>query len=352
MKKQNTAPFYWGILHGINDCVAGYLLARFTINATQHESFFALCIYAVLAFGGQLPVGIWLDKNRDIKSFGIVSVFLLLLACVLSFINPLLAIIVSGIASAGVHVVGGCVCLMVNKDKITPLGIFTAPGIAGLTIGGFLGAININWIMLPFSIAFLLLILIVRNGFPIYVLSKCKNEKTIDKHDMLMILLLLFMCFRSLLFDLLNNFSQGMENGFLVAGISAFCGKIIGGFMADRIGWKRWVYISLSIAIISLQFGHDNVFEMAIGIACLQSSVPITLQLIYNSMPAYPATSSALSLGTVVALAGIPLFQSDYIQNTFSSSISAFLLIVSLVLVIIGLTFFVFIKKLNNLDKL
>ena len=197
-----------------------------------------------------------------------------------------------------------------------------------------------------------LVILIVRNGFPIYVLSKCKNEKTIDKHDMLMILLLLFMCFRSLLFDLLNNFSQGMEYGFLVAGISAFCGKLIGAFMADKIGWKRWVYISLSIAIISLQFGHDNVFEMAIGIACLQSSVPIILQLIYNSMPAYPATALALSLGTVVALAGIPLYRSDYLQHTFSSSITAFFSIVLIVLLIIYVVFFVFIKKLNNLDNL
>ena len=346
MKKENTAPFYWGIMHGVNDWVAGYLLARYTINASSHDSFFALCIYAVLAFGGQLPVGIWLDRNRDIKSFGIVSVFLLLVVCILSFINPLLAIIIAGIASAGVHVVGGCVCLIVNKDKITPLGIFTAPGIAGLTIGGFLGAINPNWIMLPFVIALFSLILIVRNGFPVYLLSKCKNDKAIDKHDMLMILLLLFMCFRSLLFDLLNNFSQSMEYGFLVAGMSAFFGKIIGAFIADRIGWKRWVYISLAIAMISLQLGHDNIYEMAVGIACLQSSVPITLQLMYNSMPSYPATASALSLGTVVALAGLPLYQSNYLQNVFSSSMTAFLLMVTVVLVIIYVVLLVFIKKL------
>ena len=345
MKKENAAPFYWGILHGVNDWVAGYLLARYTIHASSHESFFALCIYAILAFGGQLPVGIWLDKNRDIKSFGIVSVFLLLLACILSFINPMIAIIMAGIASAGVHVVGGCVCLMVNKDKITPLGIFTAPGIAGLTIGGFLGAININWIMLPFSIALLCLIFIVRKGFPVYLLSKRKDDTIIDKHDMIMILLLLFMCFRSLLFDLLNNFSQNMEYGILVVGMSAFIGKIIGGGLADRIGWKRWVYISLSIAIITLQFGHDNIFEMAVGIACLQSSVPITLQLLYSCLPSFPASASALSLGTVVALAGIPLYQSDYLQNTFVSSKSAYLIMVTVVLVIIYVIFIAFIKK-------
>jgi len=333
-------------MHGINDWVAGYILARFTINASQHESFIALCIYAALAFGGQLPVGIWLDKSRDIKGFGIVSVILLLLACILSFIYPFLAIIIAGIASAGVHVVGSCVCLMVNKHKITPLGIFTAPGIAGLTIGGFLGAIDLNWIMLPFSIALFSFIIILKNGFPVYLLSKSKNDKAIDKHDMLMILVLLFMCFRSLLFDLLNNFPQSMDYAFLVIGISAFLGKIIGAFMADKIGWKRWIYISLTIAMIAFQFGHDNVFEMAVGIACLQSSVPITLQLLYNNMPTMPATSAALSLGTVVALAGIPLYESSYLQNVFNASSTTFVLTVTILMVVLYIIFILFIKKL------
>ena len=348
MKNEYTIPYYWGMMHGLNDCVAGYLLARYTINATQHESFFALFIYSILAFGGQLPVGIWLDKKRDIKSSGIISVLLLLITCILSFTNPFLAIIIAGFASAGVHVVGGCVCLMVNKDKITPLGIFAAPGIAGLTIGGFMGSIDINWILLPFTISFFLLILMVRNGFPVYYLVKAKSGKAIDKHDMLMILLLLLMCFRSLLYDLLNNFSQSMEYGFLVAGISAFSGKVIGAFIADKIGWKRWVYISLTIAAISLQLGHDNIYEMALGIACLQSSVPITLQLMYNNMPGLPATASALSLGTVVALAGIPFYQSEYFQKEFGTSITAFQLIVAIGLMFIFIIFLIYTKKLHN----
>ncbi len=346
MKNENTTTFYWGLMHCVNDCVAGYLLARFTINASQHESFFALSIYAVIAFGGQLPVGIWLDKVRDIKSIGIVSILLLLLTCILSITNPLLAIIVAGFASAGVHVVGGCICLMVNKDKISPLGIFTAPGIAGLTIGGFMGAIHINWILLPFAIGLFLLILIVKSGFPIYHFTKSNPEKAIDNHDILMILILLFMCFRSLLYDLMNTFSQSIELGFLVAGISAFAGKIIGAFISDRIGWKRWIYISLIIAIITLQMGRNNIYEMAVGISCLQSSVPITLKLMYNRLPNYPATASALSLGTVVALAGIPLYFSDYLQNIFTASTTCFLLIGITLLVFIYAIFLFFIKKL------
>lgn len=350
MKQNISTPLYWGILHGVNDWVAGYLLAHYAFAVAPQQSFFALIIYSVLAFGGQLPVGLWLDNKRDLKTFGAISVILLLAACFVSFIDPFTAIIIAGIASAGIHVVGGCVCLMVNEEKITPLGIFTAPGVAGLALGGFCGAINGNWMLVPLMIASVLFLLIMQNGFPVYRLRKNENEKAVDTHDLLMMILLLVMSLRSFLFDLLNSFSQQYEYGLLILGLSAFAGKIIGGFFADKIGWKGWVYITLPLAFIFLELGQNNIIAMAFGVACLQSSVPVTLQLMYNSIPAFPATASAMSLGTVVALAGLPLYASPYLYNAFSNSSPVFDTIVIVVVLVISAGFFVYVKNQRRIS--
>ena len=111
--------------------------------------------------------------------------------------------------------------------------------------------------------------------------------------------------------------AQQYPNGILIIGISAFAGKIIGGFVADKIGWKKFVYITLPIALVLFQFGKENIYALAFGIACLQSSVPITLLLMSRSLPMYPATATALSVGASVAIAGLPLFLVNDKQHIF-----------------------------------
>jgi hypothetical protein len=85
------------------------------------------------------------------------------------------------------------------------------------------------------------------------------------------------------------------------------------------------VYISLPLALILFQFGKENIYALAFGIACLQSSVPITLLLMSNSLVRYPATATALSVGTSVAFAGLPLFIVGDIKNIVSSFNNAWL---------------------------
>ena len=97
----------------------------------------------------------------------------------------------------------------------------------------------------------------------------------------------------------------------VVIGISAFAGKMIGGFLADRIGWKLWVYISLPLAFLLLQFGKGNLMMLGFGVASLQSSVPISLLLMRRNLPEFPATSIAMTLGVGIALAALSFFILD-----------------------------------------
>jgi len=115
------------------------MLAGYTYHHNASNSFLFIVIYSIIGFGGQLPVGFWLDYKKQIKPFAAASLILLLASMLLFFINAETGIVCSGIASAFVHVTGGAVCLQVHENKTGPLALFTAPGVLGLTIGGALG---------------------------------------------------------------------------------------------------------------------------------------------------------------------------------------------------------------------
>jgi MFS transporter, FSR family, fosmidomycin resistance protein len=332
----NIQPIFWGILHGLNDFAAGFMLAHFTFHNNSSTAVIYLVIYSVIGFGGQLPVGFLMDYKRQLKPFAFASILLLPIAVTAYFFNPQLAIILSGVASAFVHVTGGAVCLLTeNKNKITPLSLFTAPGVLGLTIGGLLGQYDIWQLYILLGLILAAGFFIFKSNLPEYTAPQ-KKESELDAHDWVMLLLLLFMCFRSFIFDVINQVSYEHENGILIIGISAFLGKIIGGIIADKIGWKKYVFITLPIAFILFQFGKENIYALAFGIACMQSSVPITLLLMSRNLPIYPATATALSLGASVAIAGLPLFLINDKQHIFKQFNNGWLTAVFFTLLIIG----------------
>lgn len=300
-------PVYWGLLHGVNDAAAGYLLASYTLTHDYSSSFYWLSAYAILGFGGQVPVGFWLDKTRQLGLSVRLCFLLLPLVLLVSFLSPEAAIVLAGAASAFVHVTGGVICLQASGDRNGPVGLFTAPGVLGLTLGSLLGDTGFLLPLILLGGVALLGGLIAREPAPVYQPAE-KKKGELDAHDGIMLLILLFMCFRSFLFDVVNYIGHQYEEGLLCLGLGAFAGKIIGGFVADKIGTRRFVYISLVSALLLFQFGKENLWMLTAGIACLQSSVPLTLLLLSRQLPGLPATATAFSLGLSVAFAGLPLY--------------------------------------------
>jgi MFS transporter, FSR family, fosmidomycin resistance protein len=307
---KHTQPIYWGLLHGINDFAAGYMLANYMLQQGPSNGFLLLVLYAIIGFGGQLPVGFWLDSRKQLKPFVGVSLLLLPLGMLAYGAHAPTGIIIAGLSSAWLHVTGGTVCLQQQQDKAGPLALFTAPGVLGLTLGGALGNMGYGVLGVGLAAAAVVTVAVLRSPLPAYQQPE-KKQSQLDAHDWLMLGILLVMCFRSFLFDIVNQVAHLHPNGILIIGISAFAGKIIGGYAADKIGWKKYVYISLPLALLLFQFGKHNIVALAFGVACLQSSVPITLLLMARSLPLYPATATALSLGTSVALAGLPLYMAS-----------------------------------------
>lgn len=232
--KHYKIPMAWGLLHGVNDWVAGYMIIHYSQSHSLEQNSLALVIYTILGFGGQLPAGMWIDKHRNINPFISLSVFLLVTSVVCFWISDLGGIIVAGFSSAFLHVTGGSMCLRANEGKTGSLGVFTAPGVLGLTAGLASGTLSSGWLVLAI-IAVLLILLLFRirlseeGGLPV---QSQPASQLIEGHDWIMIALLLTVTMRSLLYEVISVFAHHWQSGVLTLGIAAFAGK------SSAAGWQ------------------------------------------------------------------------------------------------------------------
>jgi FSR family fosmidomycin resistance protein-like MFS transporter len=128
----------------------------------------------------------------------------------------------------------------------------------------------------------------------------------IEKHDVIMMMLLLGIAFRSVAWNVLENIHQGNHGLLLAMAGAAMTGKLFGGWIADRIGWKLYCWIALGGAGLLLSFGRESAWLLLPGIALLQSATPVALAAMYRALPRFPATASGLALGLAIAAGGIP----------------------------------------------
>jgi nitrate/nitrite transporter NarK len=87
---------------------------------------------------------------------------------------------------------------------------------------------------------------------------------------------------------------------------AAAIGKIAGGLLADRVGWRRWVFGALILSAPLLWGGQRSLWMLLPGVALLQSATPVCLAATARMLPRYPATAAGLALGLAIAAGGIP----------------------------------------------
>ena len=322
MSNKYKIAVLFGAGHGLNDFIAGYLLANLSVKSSNWQlNTLAFLVYSIIAFGGQLPAGIVLDKVKKIKSFSILSILLMIFSIAVSYLSIYAAILLSGFASAFIHVCGGTACYVSDNKNSTLAGIFTSPGVIGLITGGILGSMHFSLFYLFILPLILLLFWLYSIEIPSYSsMNETKNESLLHAHDFFMLILLLAIAFRSLFWNVLHMMCFSNTHWLLGLGISAAAGKLIGGYLTNKVEWKKFVILSMFGSILLLNIGKDYFPVFCVGVALLQSAVPITLLLMQNYMQSTPATATGLSLGVAIALAGLPTYFEQFrlIQNNRS----------------------------------
>ncbi len=277
--------------------------ASIVIGATQNiiDSFIFFVLYNFFAFCMQPFAGLILDKQKTVqpKHYILLS-FILLLFGFIPNSNIWLIVILAGLGNCLFHVGAGMLVLIQADKKMTPLGVFVSSGALGLFLGTIF-ATNITWQYL----LFLSLIILILMNLNIPKKITVKSDKKTD--FLCVIFLCICIAIRSFMgFMPLTDFEK-TPLILLMITIGVFLGKFLGGFLCDKYGIKKIVYVSTSCVLLLFLFSFSNPYLWAIVQMIINLSMPITLYLMYKSMPKYPAFSFGLSasclvIGFVIAL--------------------------------------------------
>lgn len=333
-------PVTLGVAHGVSDCSAGLILGSLTNSISIYGVGSMVLLYNVLAFGAQPLAGLLTDKLKNPKLAVLTGLFLMAAAVIMYFINPFIAVLFAGLASAVFHVGGGALALCSTPDKSSGAGLFSAPGVAGLAIGGYLAVSNIFPAAVMITLLSALAVFIFALKIPVLPYNAPRSENEFEKHDFIMLVLLLAIALRSAVWNIFQHIEQGEITNVILISLSAAGGKIMGGYAGDLIGWRRYSFSALILAIPLLILGETSIYFLLPGIALLQSVTPVMVTALYKNMKKLPATSAGLSFGLAIAAGGLPFVQGDFAAEEFSSP-----LIIGGVLILTAVLIYVSIQK-------
>lgn len=265
----------------------------------------AISVYNILAFGGQYPVAILMEKINNTKKIIVFSYLLNVAAVAIFLFLPVLAIVFAGVASAIYHVAGGSHCA--ENNKAVNIGLFAAPGVAGLIAGGFLAWKNYDIIpiLLPVAIGFLFVLSRIKFSSQVNEKNNTASESQkhiIDQHDLIMILLLMIISLRSVIWNVFQLIYENDYQWLIAIAIAAVVGKIAGGWLADKVGWRLYALTSAIIATPLLTFFKKEMFLFCLGIGLLQSGIPATTSLLIHSLKGKISRGIAFSFGIAIII--------------------------------------------------
>jgi len=262
--------------HFIVDFACAFIVFR---SITQSpDGYVCMLIYNFCAFAMQMPLGIVADRLNRNCIFAGVGCILVAAAYGITSI-PLAATIIAGLGNGMFHIGGGVDVLNISEKNSSALGLFVSPGAFGIYFGTIFGKGNV-------LNAFPVIIALLASAIAIFVVRRMRSEIYVDNAPFslqvaprIMIALVCFflvVCLRSFV-GLAVSFPWRSAGywGLALVCASAF-GKILGGFLSDRLGSLKAAVFSLGLAALLFIFPQAQIAGVA-AILLFNMSMPITL---------------------------------------------------------------------------
>ncbi len=307
-----------GMAHGVSDGAAGLLLGQLGHTLAIEQVAALVLLYNVLAFGLQPIAGMLADQVDRPRAFGVVGLLLVAAGLALAPVAALPAVALAGIGGAAFHVGAGALALRIGGGRATLPGLFVAPGVLGLAIGGALavGKVAAGPYFLALTVGLAAWMISIRMGPAVdgWPAPSSRADRAgvagyaqeIDGHDLIMLGLLGAIALRSLVWSGLQAILAGHIELLLGMGLAAAAGKAVGGLLADRVGWQRYCTAALGAAALLLSLGEGRKWAILLGVGLLQSATPAALTATARLLPGRPATAAGLALGLAIAAGGLP----------------------------------------------
>lgn len=311
MKQNNRLMIVYTILHFFVDFTTIFLICGILLGPSVGVVNRGLVIvtYNIVAFAGQLPLGIiadYINKNRQMTAFGCI------LACIsypLAFYFPWVACVVASVGNGAFHIGAGADVLKFTMPKAGMSGLFVSTGALGVWLAYKASGAFVTILCPVLMIIFSVVLLAMKDGVS-------KNDTIKAEHSQSRgILILAVICFmltiviRSFLGMIMNFDWKSVPILSLLFVVSVMGGKALGGFLGDRFGYVKTAVVSLVISLVAFAFSFDLWFAGIVAVLCFNMTMPLTLTAIagvcnkkYGS--AFGLTTFALAVGFMPVVFG------------------------------------------------
>ena len=298
-----------GFCHGVGDASAGFVLGALAVRSPIANWAFLALSYNLAAFGSQAVIAPWIDRWRLARAAAVVSPALAGVALLVARLWPaegaVVAAWLAGLASALLHSGTGALALERAGGRAAGLGFFTAPGVIGLAIGGASVARG------DAALVGILAGLLVSGVLAVSIESSAPNIPASSNPSNWMTwlglgLLLASIGLRSFAWDTAQAGVRGVAALIWPTALAAGFGKAVGGWAADRLGWRSWILAALVAGGLMIGLGGQYAVCFVLGVAAIQSALPAAIAAVAARLPGRPALTMALTLGLCVACGGLP----------------------------------------------
>jgi MFS transporter, FSR family, fosmidomycin resistance protein len=300
-------PLLFGLAHGVSDASAG-LLVGVTWQLSSPGGKYLILLYNGLAFGLQPLAGLLLDRINQPRRGAAIGLLCTAAGLAVTWWSLTPGLVLTGIGSALLHAGGGAVAIKSQPGRAGGAGLFAAFGVIGLALGttaSFYFSLTIIFILSAALASLALVIWFWKTD--LFSTSRLPAADPFASIGwMLALILVVGIALRSLVWTGVQISHSAV--GALELALAAGTGKLLGGFVADRLGWSRWAVGALTGALCLLAFGPPWSPAILVGVALLQSLTPLSIAAMGKAMPNSPALATSLALGLAILAGGLPFF--------------------------------------------
>lgn len=330
-----STAWLYGLLHAAVDlATVTVVMLESSLGRVGFDEWLRLLyLYNALAFGLQFPLGLACDRLRAEKTAAAAGIALALIAVLLAPRFLYAAIVLAGLGNALFHIGAGGTVLRGSAGRAADPGVFVGPGALGLFLGLWLGRAG-------GQVHGLLAVMLVA-GLMLVVVHRPSNSKSVIRPPSPALLLAATLvagsiALRSTLGFALTDLWRAWPNWGVVLTLAAVTGKMLGGFIADRIGWST-VAAAVLLGFACLSPAMDTSGASAVSaMVLLQIVMPIALAALYRQFPGRPATMFGLASG-VLLLGAVPSLAEHAVLTT--PGLLAAVALASAVLLVVGIAF-------------
>lgn len=305
-------PILLGAIHFLVDAASNFVVVG--LLPSRFEQWFPYLVgYNALAFALQPVAGALADRAQRPWGTALLGVFLSAAALLPGASNVVLTVLLAGIGNSLFHVGAGILVANHASGRAGDFGVFIAPGALGVALGTVAArrypALAFWPILAGLGVALPLLAYLARVRPTV---APARPQEPSAGTLIPALLLLLAIAMRALLGGRSTG-PLGRLGIALPAAVAVFGGKAVGGFVADRFGWKRIAVSSLVIsALLLMTAASGQPWLACLGLLCFQVVTGVTLAAVIRLFPGRPGlgfglASFALFMGSLPVLLHLPL---------------------------------------------